>query len=182
MGRPSYSLVDRQFVDEYLARGGAGAMGAGTEAYMATHPKCSKKVAAQKSCEWLSKPIIRKYLNEAMLERQERTQITADKILQELLLIARSDISGAFNKDGSLKPIHDIPEEVRRAISGVETLDLLVGTKKVGKTHKLKFWDKVAALGLLGKNLKLFTDQVNISGTIKTVRISSNVDVGGGDE
>jgi hypothetical protein len=39
-------------------------------------------------------------------------------------------------------------------------------------------WDKVAALGLLGKNLKLFTDQLNVTGTIKTVRVKSNVDTG----
>jgi phage terminase small subunit len=115
------------------------------------------------------------------MEQRERTQISADKILQELLLIARSDISLAFRKDGTLKPIHEIPEEVRRAISGVETLETLVG-KKLCKTNKVKFWDKVAALGLLGKNLKLFTDQVNVTGTIKTIRVKSNVDVGGDGE
>lgn len=172
-------MVDRQFVDEYLAHGGAGAMGSGTDAYMATHPKCAKKTAQQKACEWLSKPIIRKYLEEAKLAQQERTQITADKILQELLLIARSDVSKAFNKDGSLKSIHDIPEDVRRAISGVETLETFIGSKggKV-RTSKVKFWDKVAALGLLGKNLRLFVDQVELKGTIKTVRVNSNVDTG----
>lgn len=127
----------------------------------------------------LSTPTVRRLLNEAKIAQQERTQITADKILQELLLIARSDISKAFNKDGSLKPVHEIPEEVRRAISGVEVLENYVGGKggKI-RTHKVKFWDKVAALGLLGKNLRLFVDQVELKGTIKTVRVKSNVDTG----
>ena len=179
MGRPDIGNDTRQrFVDEYLARGCV--MGAGTEAYMAVHPKCSKVTAGQKSCKMLSDPIVRKLLNEAKLAQQERTQITADKILQELLLIARSDISGAFRKDGSLKPIHEIPEEVRRAISGVETLDTIIPGGKGAKNRvsKLKFWDKVAALGLLGKNLRLFVDQVELKGTIKTVRVNSNVDTG----
>jgi phage terminase small subunit len=177
-------ITYRQFVDEYLALGGSGTVGAGTDAYLAVHPKCTRKVACQKASKLLSHPTIRKYINEAVLARQERTQITADKILQELLLIARSDISKAFNKDGSLKPIHEIPEEVRRAISGVETLDVMVPGGKGAKNRvsKLKFWDKVAALGLLGKNLRLFVDQVELKGTIKTVRINSNVDVGGGNE
>ncbi len=180
MGRPDYLYADQRFVEEYLARGGV--MGAGTEAYMVTHPKSSKRNVSIQSCKMLAKPTIRKLLNEAKIAQQERTQITADKILQELLLIARSDVSKAFNKDGTLKPIHDIPEEVRRAISGVETLEVMVGGKGIKhKTSKLKFWDKVAALGLLGKNLRLFVDQVNISGTIKTVRVKSNVDTGSGE-
>jgi hypothetical protein len=40
----------------------------------------------------------------------------------------------------------------------------------------------VAALGLLGKNLRLFVDKVEMSGTIKTIQIRSNVNVGGDGE
>lgn len=164
------------FAQEYLANGRNG-----TDAWLKISPNTPRKTAQEKACRLLADPIVRKILDEKIKEQQERTQITADKILQELLLIARSDISAAFNPDGSLKPIHEIPEEVRRAISGVETLETLVG-KKLCRTNKVKFWDKVAALGLLGKNLKLFTDQLNVTGTIKTVRVKSNVDTGSDDE
>jgi phage terminase small subunit len=153
----------------------------GSKAYQAFHPRANSKTAREKSAHLLADPIVLKIIDEKLMEQRERTQISADKILQELLLIARSDISLAFRKDGTLKPIHEIPEEVRRAISGVETLETLVG-KKLCRTNKVKFWDKVAALGLLGKNLKLFTDQVNVTGTIKTIRVKSNVDTGGDGE
>jgi len=161
------------FAQEYLANGRDA-----TAAYVKTYPKChTRNLANRKACTLLSDPIVRKIINEKLEEQRERTQITADKILQELLLIARSDISLAYNEDGTLKPIHEIPEEVRRAISGIETLEVLMG-KKRGVTNKIKMWDKVAALGLLGKNLKLFTDQLNVTGTIKTIRVHSNVDTG----
>lgn len=176
MGKPATGKYVRlqRFVDEYLVDRN------GTAAYMRIRPKCKKVTAGKEACLLLSDPYVRKMIKEAEDAQRERTQITSDKVLQELLLIARADISKAFNKDGSMKPIHDIPEDVRRAISGVETLETSLGKGTKCRTSKLKFWDKVAALGLLGKNLKLFSDKLELSGTIKTVRISTNVDVGDG--
>lgn len=103
-------------------------------------------------------------------ERSKRTAITADTVLQELLKLARVDIGGAFNDDGSLKPIKDIPEEIRRAISGIDIVEEFdgQGSKKVhiGYTKKIKFWDKAKALELLGKHLKLFTEKVEVEGKV----------------
>ena len=36
-----------------------------------------------------------------------------------------------------------------------------------GKPARLRLWDKLRALELLGKNLKLFKEQIDIGGTVK---------------
>ena len=64
-------------------------------------------------------------------------------VLGELLRLARVDIAGAFDKNGKLKPIHEIPEDVRRAICGVEVDELFEGTgrdrEQVGFTRKVRY-------------------------------------------
>jgi phage terminase small subunit len=110
----------------------------------------------------LQKPLIQAAMKDRKAAQTERTQITADVVLGELLRVARSDLAAAFNADGSLKPIHEIPEETRRAISGIETNELWAGSGdyrvSMGQTRKLRLWDKTKALELLGKHLKLYTE------------------------
>ena len=119
-----------------------------------------------------------------MNRRAERTGITAEVVLQELLRLARADISEAFNEDGTLKPIKQIPEDVRRAISAVEVDELFEGRGNdrahVGYTRKVKFWDKRGALELLGKHLKLFTDKVEHSGSVSYAVVTGVPDAGNG--
>lgn len=120
----------------------------------------------------------------AMNQRAEKTGITSEVVLQELLRLARVDISEAFNEDGSLKPIKEIPEDVRRAISAVEVDEIQEGRgddrRFVGYTRKVKFWDKKGALELLGKHLKLFTDKVEHSGAVSYSVVTGVPDGSGG--
>lgn len=100
---------------------------------------------------------------DTLKRRSERVEINADTVLRELLKIATTDIGEAFDELGNLRPLKDIPPDVRRAISGVETVEEFAqgadgGKVVTGLVRKVKFWDKVKSLELLGKNLKLFTD------------------------
>lgn len=101
-------------------------------------------------------------------KREKRTEITADLVLFELLRIARADISEAFDENGNLKPIKDIPEDVRRAISGVDVFEEFAGRgedrESIGQTKKLRFWDKTRALEMLGRHLRLFADKLELTG------------------
>lgn len=105
-----------------------------------------------------------------MDERSKRTRIDADTILKELLRLATVDITEAFDSMGQLKPLNEIPEDVRRAIAGLEVHELFDGQGEqrsiIGLAKKVKFWDKPRALELLGKHLKLFTDKVEHSGSV----------------
>lgn len=105
-----------------------------------------------------------------MDKRSKRTEITVDFVLQELALLAKTDLAEAYDEKGNLKPIHDIPVELRRAISGVKVFEEFDGfgteRTKIGETRELKLWDKLRALELLGRHLKLFTDKMEHSGSI----------------
>ena len=95
-----------------------------------------------------------------------RRQNSVDRVLGELHRLAGADISLVFNEDGSPKPLHEIPEDVRRCISAVEVEELFEGRgearAQVGLVHKFKLWDKGAALERLGRHLKLFTDKLEV--------------------
>lgn len=124
----------------------------------------SKKNADVIGAELLGKTWVSAYIQELMDARANRTEIKADDILKELLLIAKTDLSKAYDETGNLLPIHKIPEETRRAIAGIKVFDEFEGygkeRVKVGEVREIKFWDKPKSLELLGKHLKLFTDRV----------------------
>lgn len=130
----------------------------------------SKKTANQQASDLLAKPYIREQVSKALRKLEEKSEITAERILKELAHMAFLDIRRAFNADGSLKPIAELPEDIARAMSSAETFEEFVGSGqarlKVGDTKKVKFWDKARALELLGKHLKMFTEKVEHSGSV----------------
>ena len=130
----------------------------------------SDKVANNSAKKFLENPIIKARLEELQAPTMARYEITAEKIIHELYRIATCDISQAFNEDGSMKLIHEMPEDVRRAIQAVEIDQLFEGFGKyrvqIGHTKRIKFWDKTKALELLAKHFKLLTDKIEHTGSV----------------
>ena len=126
----------------------------------------SKASAHSQGCRMLQRKPIRDYIAKLVKEKSTKQGLSVDLVLSRLLEIGTVDIAEAFDKKGRLKNIHDIPEEVRRAISGVDVEQLYEGSGKdrfeSGVVVKLKFWDKNKALENLGRYLKLFVDKVEI--------------------
>lgn len=148
----------RRFVAEYLIdlNGKQAAIRAGY----------APKTAESQASRLLSHVKVAEEIRNAAAKREERTVITADVVLSEFLRIARVDISGAFDERGDLKPIHEIPEDVRRAMSGVEVEALFEGRgedrEQTGYLKKVKFWDKNRALEALAKHLGLLIDRSEV--------------------
>ena len=152
----------RKFISEYLIDRNA------TQA--AIRAGYSKKTADVQGPRLLGKVRKTKFFQNKIKKQEERTEITADRILKELWRLGTVDIRQAFKPDGTLKDIKDIPEDVARAIGGIEVDEIYTGgTKKLsrGHTKKIKFWKKTEALELLGKHLKLFIERFDITGSIK---------------
>jgi phage terminase small subunit len=91
--------------------------------------------------------------------RKRELKLDAAEIITELLRLLRSDPIDIIRDDGSVKPISEMPLDVRRAIAAIE-VDT-VGTGAVTRT-KVKFWSKEKAIELLGRHLTLFKDVVAV--------------------
>jgi phage terminase small subunit len=113
----------------------------------------------------------------AQQRRIDRVEVKADDVLRELLRIATVDLGEAYDEHGNLRPIQDIPKDVRRAIAGIKVFDEFDGAGrdrvKIGEVREVKFWDKPRALELLGKHLKLFTDVVEHQGKLTLEQLVS---------
>lgn len=124
--------------------------------------------AAVQSVRLMKKSAVKARIKELMKARSDRTEITSDTVLRELMRLATVDVTQAFDEKGWLKDMKDIPEDVRRAISGLETQELFQGEGDqrsiIGVARKLRFYDKIRPLELLGKHVKLFPDRHEHSG------------------
>ena len=132
----------------------------------------SAKSAEAIGAQLLKKTRVARIIDSALGRRALRVEVTTDDVLRELIAMAQTDISQAFDENGTLRPFADMPHDVRRMISAVETEELKgmvigadgemdIGT--VGKVRKVKFWSKEKALELLGRHLKMYVDKVEHS-------------------
>lgn len=125
----------------------------------------SKKTAKSIGQENLTKPDIQKRIGELIKARSDRCEITADNVLKELALIAFSDPRKVMKwgpKGVELRESSDLTDEEARLVSEVSQT-----ITDAGGSIKLKMNDKVAALTLVGKHLKIFTERLEFEGTIK---------------
>lgn len=166
----------RQFCDEYLIDLNA------TQA--AIRAGYSEKYAHTNANKLLQITTIKSKIDELMAERARRTEITQDKVLRELAIIAFSnaadyaaviereavmEVDGhqvkLLDDDGNpimyrtVEPVltAELTEEQRRALSVI---------KKGRDGFEVKPYDKVRALELLGKHLGMFQDKVEVTGEV----------------
>lgn len=166
----------RQFCDEYLIDLNA------TQA--AIRAGYSEKYAHTNANKLLQITTIKSKIDELMAERAKRTEITQDKVLRELAIIAFSnaadyaaviereavmEVDGhqvkLLDDDGNpimyrtVEPVltAELTEEQRRALSVI---------KKGRDGFEVKPYDKVRALELLGKHLGMFQDKVEVTGEV----------------
>jgi len=120
------------------------------------------KVASVQAARLLAKDRVRDKIAELKKAQFKRLEIESDTLLKEALRIATADVGLAFNLDGTLKAIDDIPEDLRRAISGfevIETFDIRPGgnvKEWTGYLKKVKFWSKDSNIETLMKHKGLF--------------------------
>lgn len=124
----------------------------------------SAKTADRIGPELLGKTCVREAIEAAKAKRAERTQITADKVLNELAKIGFADIRNIFDADGNLLSPASLPDDVAAAVSALELITVSKGKGEVEHVAKIKLADKRAALVDLGKHLGLFRERVELTG------------------
>lgn len=80
----------------------------------------------------LRKVKVQARLKQLMEERQQRLDLSADRVLQELAKIAFFDPRKLFNHDGSLKNIAELYADTAAAIAGFEIASC---SKTAGKSR-----------------------------------------------
>lgn len=109
--------------------------------------------------------IKRKRYAEAIEIRKAHQQ---EVILRELTASLSADISDAFDANGQMKPLDQIPPLLRRCIAGIEMHELFGkgadGLGQIGIVKKIKFWDKPRQIELLAKHLKMLTEKHEVTG------------------
>ena len=141
------------FADEYLIDLN------GTRAYRVAYPSVKKdEVAAAAAARLLKNVKVEAYIQKRMEERQKRTEITQDRVLEELAAIAFARATDYAEIKGECVRIKDtdtLDEQQIRAIAGI----------KEGKYGiELKLNDEEKALELLGRHLGMFKDKLEVSG------------------
>ena len=98
---------------------------------------------------------------------KSQMEYVIDEVIRELKRIGNVDISKAYNNKGTLLPITEMPEEVRRCISGIETAEIYEGVgdsrEIIGHTKKLRVFDKLKALEMIGKKFAMWIDRTQLS-------------------
>lgn len=102
----------------------------------------------------------------AMKAREKRTEITQDRVLQELARIAFFDIRRLYNANGTLKKPHELDDEAAAVLSAVEVVESLAGGQEgvIATTKKAKVFDKGNALTLAMRHLGMLKDKMEHSG------------------
>lgn len=138
------------------------------------------KYANKKAYELLDKSEIKEYLDKKMKNREQRTEITQDKVVNELAAIAFSNASDFFKVidktvtvGGSIVLDDEGNPRTYKDVEFVNTDKLSEANKKVISSIKqgsngleIKLNDKLKALELLGKHLGMFKDKVELSGNV----------------
>lgn len=152
------ALAEKQatFVQEYLIDLNA------TQA--AIRAGYSPGSAARYAVELLNKTHVAEAIKRAMQERNQRVEISQDRILEELARIAFGDLRDAvtWGKEGvKLKESAELTEDQAAAISEVSE----TSTKEGGST-RIKRHDKVKAIELLMRHKGMLNDKLNLSGEL----------------
>lgn len=138
----------KRFVQEYLVDLNATAA--------AKRAGYSEKSASRIAVELLNKTQVSAEIQKQQAKRQKRTEITQEKVLQELAAIAFAngyDFAQVI-KPGVVRviPTEEIPQDKRKAVASI---------KETANGTEIKTYDKVRALELLGKHLGIFDSNNN---------------------
>lgn len=142
------------FADEYLIDLNA------TRAYKVAYPRVKNdEVAAAAATRLLRNVKVAAYISERMKERQKRTEVTQDRVIEELAAIAfakATDFVQISHGNVILTDTSKLSENQIKAIAGI----------KEGKNGiELKLNDKEKASGASGAgSLGMFKDKLEVTG------------------
>jgi len=170
---------ERRFVGEYLIDldPNRAAVAAGY----------SKTMASTKAYQWVSdgkrKPHVYEAVKRAMQKRENRTEITQDKVLKEMAKLGFSDIRKALKWGPGLGTIDtDAGQIMTNGVLLVDSDELdddtAASVAEIAQTAqgiKIKLHDKRAALVDIGRHLGMFNDKLALTGDLTITEIKRTI-------
>lgn len=144
----------QRFVEEYLVDLNA------TQA--AIRAGYSPKTANEQGARLLANVSVQAAIQEAMKSREQRTEVTQDRVVKELAKIAFGDPRNVMSWGPSgvkLKASTELTDDEAAFVSEVSET-----TTEHGGSLKLKTNDKLKALELLGRHIGMFKEKVEVTG------------------
>ena len=124
-------------------------------------------------------------------ERRDRYAAAVDRrkehnrevVNRALLAISDVDIAQAYDPaTNTLLKVHDMPEQIRRAIASIEVEELFEGRgdnrTQIGVVTKIKLWDRNKSVETLARSLKMLTDKVEHGGKVTLADLLTGGDDG----
>lgn len=154
----------RIFSDQYLANGFNQ-----YQAYIHAFGEGKSKGAASVSASKLLKQAkVARYISQKQDSISLESDLDAKALLQVLKSIIFSDPRKYHREDGTPKDIRELDDSSAAAVTEFETAELFEGDgdqkHAYGLRTKIKRADKLKAVELYGKYLKMFTDKQELSG------------------
>lgn len=145
-------------------------------AIAAGYSKNSAHVIASQN---LKKLKIQKRLAQLVNTIFENEEAAVKDIVRKLIIMADFDPAEMYDEQGNLKKIHDIPEKIRRNIQSIKTNRTEISEAVFTEVAEIKTPDRLKAVELLGRYLKMFVEQHEHKSEVTVVfRLATDKDGG----
>lgn len=120
----------------------------------------------------LKHPTVKRMLRDQHRALLAKIQTTQERVWHEIARIAFLDPAEAFDEDGELKKLADMPEDLRRAISGLKVTVKTFGDDETVE-KEVKFVSKDAALDKLLRLTGMFKDEKHTADDIADAMLAA---------
>lgn len=127
----------------------------------------SPKTAGAYARQVMNAPEVRAALAKAAEKALTKAEVDVGRVIDELKNIAFGNVADFFDAEGRLLTPRDMPVEVQRFLSSMEVeAKPGRGEEPARYVSKVKAWDKLKAIELLGRYYKMFVDRVEVTGKL----------------
>jgi hypothetical protein len=122
----------------------------------------SKNIRYKQTFQWIQSDEDRQKSYETAIEA--RNAVMSDVVLSGVLTVAQQSAKKLYNDDGTPVAISKMDDRTAASVSGVEVSYDMSGRIA---SRRIKTYDKLRALEMLGRNQRMFTDKMELAGALR---------------